>query len=322
MQPFLQDSGSTTVTTVRLSDVELPKYLELLADNTESIVKSNPTDEYEVPRSIHIVTGLSDKSKSIQAVQQSQPLQHQQQHADTKANELLVRSEITPEDREHLDNILSQIGTLNTSERSKTLDNLRLKNNTKVINAFKNGLRASLNERTSSKLLSNNLSNKNNDECSKISLDDRNCSSLGSSITSLRCSLPSTRPSSSVLGSQHNLPLKNHNNNNYNYTNNNNNNSLDSNPSSTSSSTSITTTTGSANKDNNNIIINETNIIGNGTLRVHKNHANLEGSRANIPLVMNNVLLNLLRQPPQVIDDNTSTIVTYTNVNTDSTRVN
>nr|ACE75378.1 hypothetical protein GIP_L5_0180 [Glyptapanteles indiensis] len=314
MQPFLQDTSSTTVTTIRLSDVELPKYLELLAESSGVIIKPQQTDEYEVPRSIQIVPSLGDKKIG-------------QPELATKPSDLLPRREIAPEDREHLDNILSQIGTLNTTERSKTLDNLRLKNNAKVINAFKNGLRASLNERTSSKQLSSNINNKNNDGSSKISLDDRNCSSLGSSISSLRGSLPSTRPSSSVLGSQHNLPLKNHtnnynyNNNNININNNNNNNSLDSNHSSTSSSASITTTS-IAPKDNNNIIINETNIIGNGTLRVHKNHANLEGSRANIPLVMNNVLLNLLRQPPQVIDDSTNNIVTYTNVNTDSTRVN
>ncbi|XP_074098359.1 receptor protein-tyrosine kinase sevenless isoform X3 [Cotesia typhae] len=308
MQPFLQDTSSTTVTTIRLSDVELPKYLELLAESSGVIIKPQ-TDEYELPRSIQIVPSLVDKKIG-------------QPDLATKPSEL-PRREITPEDREHLDNILSQIGTLNTTERSKTLDNLRLKNNAKVINAFKNGLRASLNERTS-RQLSSNINNKNNDRSSKISLDDRNCSSLGSSISSLRGSLPSTRPSSSVLDSQHNLPLKNINHsNNYNYSNNNNinnHNSLDSNHSSTSSSTSITTTS-IAPKDNNNIIINETNIIGNGTLRVHKNHANLEGSRANIPLVMNNVLLNLLRQPPQVIDESTNNIVTYTNVNTDSTRV-
>ncbi|KAK0161869.1 hypothetical protein PV327_008274 [Microctonus hyperodae] len=273
MQPFLQDTSNTTV---RLSSNEVPKYLELLADSSETIIKTNAGDEYEIPRAIHITNNnLNDKSIMISI----------QPDANANSETLLMRNKITPEDREHLDNVLSQIGSLNSaSEKSKTLDNSNIPNS-RIISAFTNDLRASLNERAK-------LKNKNSDKSSKVSLDDRNCNSLDSSISSLRSAIPSTRPSSSILGSQHNLPLKN--------------NELD-----------INTATTTTNKDN---IINEPNIIGNATLRLHKNHANLQGNKANIPLVMNNVLWNLLRDPG--IEDSPTNIVTYTNVNTDSTRVN
>ncbi|XP_034935442.1 proto-oncogene tyrosine-protein kinase ROS isoform X2 [Chelonus insularis] len=259
-QPFLQDTSGATV---RMSDVKVPKYLELLADNSESVITNNPIGEYEIPRSIHVINDKLD-NKNNNCIQSNSNA-----NSDSKID-ILMQNKIPPEDCEHLDNILTQIGL---GKKSKTLDSSDI-NNSKIISAFTNDLRASLNEHTRLK--------RNTDESSRISLDDRNCNSLGSSISSLRS--PSTHPSSSMLESQNNHPLKN--------------NSLE---------------------NTRDITINDTNIVSNGTLRLHKTH-NLQGSKANIPLVMNNVLLNLLRQPHGI--DESPHIVTYTNVNTDSTKVN
>lgn len=225
-----------------------------MADSSET-VKKNPSEEYEIPRLLHIVNcNLSDINKPANI----------QPDANANSETIIVQNEISTEDREQLvESILSQIGSLNSvGEKSNTLDNSNI-TNSKVITAFTNDLRASLNERS-------RMKNTNTEESSNINLDP----------------LPSTRPSSSVLGSQHNLPLKN-------------NNELD-----------------NSTKEN---VVHEPIIAGNATLRLHKTQTNLHSSKANIPLVINNALLNLLRQPGGIEDS--PAIVTYTNVNSDSTRV-
>lgn len=224
------------------SDPETPKYLELIPDSSET-KENNQIDEYEIPRSIPI-----------------------------------SNNKIFTDDRKHLDEILSQIGTLNLlTEKSQTLDNSR---------KFMNDLRATFAERSILRM-------KQSQEGSNISLNDENCNSLSSSIGSLRLTLPPTRPSSSVLEcQQQNLPIKKHDSINNIKENNNNNN-----------------TTNNLNEP--------TNLSSNNsTLRFNKTHII---GKANIPLVINSPLLNLLRQTSGIEDS--LNIVTYTNVNTDSTRV-
>ncbi|XP_015109279.1 proto-oncogene tyrosine-protein kinase ROS [Diachasma alloeum] len=224
MKPFLQDSTTTTATQLS-TEVDVPKYLEIIADAPGTIGET-VIDEYEVPRSIPIgsIAGIS------------------------------------PDDRKHLDSILSKIGSLaSVAEKSQALSNPRL-----VISALPTDLRAALSERAKLK--------RKTDEGAEMSADERNCNSLSSSISSLRGALPSTRPSSSVLESQPSVTLKN-------------------------DLSSV--------RDNN------------STLRLHKTHT-LNG-KANITI--NSSLLNLLRQSSG-FEDSGLNIVTYTNVNTDSTRVN
>uniref|UniRef100_A0A0C9QKB2 MIMI_L478 protein n=1 Tax=Fopius arisanus TaxID=64838 RepID=A0A0C9QKB2_9HYME len=234
MKPFLQDSTTPTITQIS-TEVDIPKYLEIIADAPGNI-REPSIDQYEVPRSIPIASIAG----------------------------------ISPDDRRHLEGILSQIGSLTAvAEKSHTLSNSRL-----VISALQNDSRATFNGRAKLR--------RKADEAAEIATDERNCNSLSSSISSLRGTLPTTRPSSSVLESQQNITLKN---------------DL------------------SSFRDN----IKEPIINSNSTLRLHKTHT-LNG-KANIPLVKNKLLLNLLRQGSG-IDDSALNIVTYTNVNTDSTRVN
>lgn len=236
MKPFLQDSTTTTVTQLSTLTDDVPKYLEVIADGPGA-TKETAIDEYEVPRSIPISSLAT----------------------------------ISPDDRKHLDDILSKLGSLTSvAEKCQTLSTSRLVKSTRAID-----LRATLNDRAKLK--------RKTDERAEMTADERNCNSLSSSISSLRGSSPSTRPSSSVLEPPHNATLKND----------------------------------LSNSRNNN---NNEPIIGNSTLRLHKNH--ILNGKANIPLVRNNSLFNNLLRQATGIEEAGLNRVSYTNVNTDSTRVN
>ncbi|XP_011346152.2 proto-oncogene tyrosine-protein kinase ROS isoform X2 [Ooceraea biroi] len=65
---------------------------------------------------------------------------------------------------------------------------------------------------------------------------------------------------------------------------------------------------------------NETAVPKSTLPKVQRTHSSLQNGKANIPLVINSALLNLLRQTPVVEDG--GNIVTYTNISADAVRVN
>ncbi|XP_066586207.1 proto-oncogene tyrosine-protein kinase ROS [Prorops nasuta] len=66
--------------------------------------------------------------------------------------------------------------------------------------------------------------------------------------------------------------------------------------------------------------VNSDSSVKNGLPKVQKTLSNVQTGKANIPLVINSALLNLLRQTP-VVEDN-GNLATYTNINSDAVRVN
>lgn len=126
----------------------------------------------------------------------------------------------------------------------------------------------------------------------RTSLNERRDSeaSIGDRSSSSHSLAPSTRPSSSLINSQTTLTcLKNN-------------------------IVANITENGQASP-------NESAMTKSTLPKVQRNHSNLQNGKANIPLVINSALLNLLRQTTPVVEDG-SNIVTYTNINADAVRVN
>ncbi|XP_032680151.1 proto-oncogene tyrosine-protein kinase ROS isoform X3 [Odontomachus brunneus] len=276
MQPFLQNSNNATLAP---HSGDIPKYLEVLADNEDIILRKNPTSGYEVPRSIHISDqNLANMSKNNCANQDRKCSLPSEISRDRKQRSI--------EERKQSDGTLydkrSSVASLNSpdrrgmpalSDKFNTLDSSRLANYL-VKTTLKRDSFSSLNEQR--KYISS-LSERRDSEAS---LEGRSCSSLSLA--------PSTRPSSSLINSQTTvLPTKNN----------------------------VPNAT-----VNGEVLSNESAVIKNTLPNIQRTHSNLQNSKANIPLVINSALLNLLRQKPVVDDSNN--IVTYTNINADAVRVN
>lgn len=281
MQPFLQNSNNATNNP---QSSEVPKYLELLADNEDAVSRENPTNGYEVPRSIHVSDQNLTNIGRINGVNQdrkcSLPTESTQERKETRSTEEQKQFDGKLYDKR------SSITSLNlpdrrgasvtdTPEKCNTLDSLKSVNSVAKA-ALKRNSFSSLNGQRKYKT---SLSERRDSEAS---IEDRSCSSHSLA--------PSTRPSSSLINSQTVLPcLKN--------------------------------VTASNVTGNGEVSSNESTASTKNTLsKIQRTHSNLQNGKANIPLVINSALLNLLRQTPVVEDGNS--IVTYTNINADAVKVN
>ncbi|XP_036141230.1 proto-oncogene tyrosine-protein kinase ROS isoform X3 [Monomorium pharaonis] len=274
MQPFLQNSNNATV---GQQSGEAPKYLELLADNEDIVLRENPANGYEVPRSIHIsdqnLANISRMSSASHDRKSSLPTETTEEHKERSI-----------EERKQSDRKLykrSSIASLNLPDRKGTGSGMPEKCNT--LDSSK-----SVNSIAKATLKRDSFSSLNGQRKYKTSLSERRGSEA--SIEDKSCSshslAPSTRPSSSLINSQTALPC------------------LKSN---------IVAVNGE-------VPTSESAVTKSTLPKVQRTHSNLQNGKANIPLVINSALLNLLRQTPVVEDG--SNIVTYTNINTDAVRVN
>lgn len=278
MQPFLQNSNNATLGT---QSGEAPKYLELLADNEDIVLRENPTNGYEIPRSIHIsdqnLANISRISCSSHDRKSSLP---------TEATE--ERKESSTEERKQSDRKLykrSSITSLNLPDRKGTsVSGMSERCNT--LDSSK-----SVNSVTKATLKRDSFSSLNGHRKYKTSLSERRDSEA--SIENRSCSshslAPSTRPSSSLINSQTVLPC-------------------------------LKSNVVISNAVNGEVPSSESTVTKSTLPKIQRTtHSNLQNGKANIPLVINSALLNLLRQTP--VEDG-SNIVTYTNINADAVRVN
>ncbi|XP_029040730.2 proto-oncogene tyrosine-protein kinase ROS isoform X3 [Osmia bicornis bicornis] len=271
MQPFLQNSHNAALTT---QSSDTPKYLELLADNEDIILRENSTNGYEVPRSIHIShPNLTNTTKPSTNGDLKKNLHSDQEQKGTLSG--------TKEQLGKKCDKRSSVSSLSLPERKRaSLASMTEKSNPSDCSQSGPTVKTIL-KRDSFTSLTDQRKNKRNiveRRGSEISLEGRSSSSLSSSISLA----PPTRPSSSLISSQNVLPLKN----------------------------SVIGGDTMANDGN----------VKSTLPKIQRTHSNLQNGKANIPLVINSALLNLLRQTPVVEDSNN--IVTYTNINTDAVRVN
>ncbi|XP_043279081.1 proto-oncogene tyrosine-protein kinase ROS isoform X3 [Venturia canescens] len=265
-----------------LRSTNVPKYLEVLADNVST---ENHAGEYEIPRSIHMSEEVivdADQSVSLPEDETRKSMEPEIE-SETK-----VAFENVGEDRKNSLQERLSVTSLNISEGKKeALDNIEERN--KTLDGMRVGKTSGNTIGKESSLLPLNERRKfGNSTIARRTLDNGSETSLEgmSSIGSSIGSLASTRPSSSLINSQQSLSLKN------------------SNPT----------------VSNGDTVNNDANVTKVPKLQV--NHATLQNNRANIPLVINRVLLNLLG-PSQTIEDGGNEIATYTNLNTtDVARVN
>ncbi|XP_011687300.1 PREDICTED: proto-oncogene tyrosine-protein kinase ROS isoform X2 [Wasmannia auropunctata] len=285
MQPFLQNSNNATLGP---QSGEAPKYLELLADNEDIVLRENPTNGYEVPRSIHISDQNLSNISTISCTNHDR-----KSSLPTEATD--ERKECSTEDRKLSNGKLykrSSIASLNLPDQKGTsISGMPEKCNTLDSSKSVNSIaKATLNRGSFSSL--------NGQRKYKIGLNERRDSEA--SIEDKSCSThslaPSTRPSSSLITSQTVLPC------------------LKSNVVVVSSAV------------NGEVLSSESAVTKSTLPKVQRTHSSLQNGKANIPLVINSALLNLLRQTPVVEDAPSSTpsgnIVTYTNINADAVRVN
>lgn len=271
MQPFLQNSHNAALTS---QSSDTPKYLELLADNEDIILRENSTNGYEVPRSIHIShPNLTNATKASANGDLKKNLHSDQEQKGTLSD--------TKEQLGKKCDKRSSVSSLSLPERKRaSLASMTEKSNVSDCSQSGPTVKTIL-KRDSFTSLTDQRKNKRNiveRRGSEISLEGRSSSSLSSSISLA----PPTRPSSSLISSQNVLPLKN----------------------------SVIGGDTMANDGN----------VKSTLPKIQRTHSNLQNGKANIPLVINSALLNLLRQTPVVEDSNN--IVTYTNINTDAVRVN
>lgn len=248
LQPFLHDSQATTAV---LQSVEVPKYLELLADNEELL--SLGINGYEVPRSICLIrpNKINVTDSETSELSTGTNLKSDEQTS-------LKRSSITSLDL--LDCKRASIYSI--GNKCKTLDNLKTASPSSEPRFNRDSLTSLSDWRRYKKNVMIG------ERGSETSLEAKS-----SSISSAASLTSSTRPSSSLISS-HTLPSTNTHNFN--------------DPKSTSPIALKT---------------------------------NLQNAKANIPLVINSALLNLLKQSPN-IDDNSDQVVAYSNVNPDAIRIN
>lgn len=259
---------------------EVPKYLELLADN-EDILKENPTSGYEVPRSNHI----SDQNlANINMINCT----NQDHKCSLPTETTQERKEHSTEEQKQSDGKLyekrSSITSLNLPDRKgASISGIPEKYNTLDSSKSVNSVAKTIPKRDSFSSLNGfkyrtGLSERKDSE---TSIEGRSSSSHSLA--------PSTRPSSSLINSQTVLP-----------------------------SLKLNVLANVA--GNGEVPSNESAITKCTLPKIQKTHSNLQSGKANIPLVINSALLNLLRQTPVVEEGNN--IVTYTNISADAVRVN
>lgn len=259
---------------------EVPKYLELLADN-EDISKENPTSGYEVPRSSHISDQNLANINRINCTNQdrkcSLPIETTQECKEHSTGEQKQSDEKLYQKRSSITSLNlpdpKDASFMGIPEKYNTLDS------SKLVNSI---AKATLKRDSFSSL---------NGRKYRIDLSERRDSetSIEGRSSSSHSLAPSTRPSSSLINSQTVLPcLK------------------------------INVLANVAGSEE--VPSNESAVTKNTLPKIQKTHSNLQNGKANIPLVINSALLNLLRQTPVVEEGNN--IVTYTNINVDAVRVN
>lgn len=257
---------------------EVPKYLELLADN-EDVLKENPTSGYEVPRSNHIsdqnlanisminCTNQEKCSLPIETTQERKEHSEEQKQSDGKLYEKrssIISLNLPDRKGASISGIPEKYNTLDSSKSVNSISKTIPKRDSfSSLNGLK--YRTGLSERKDS----------------ETSIEGRSSSSHSLA--------PSTRPSSSLINSQTVLPNLKLN--------------------------VLTNVTG-----NGEVPSNESAMTKCTLPKIQKTHSNLQSGKANIPLVINSALLNLLRQTPVVEEGNN--IVTYTNISADAVRVN
>lgn len=282
MQPFLADSCNTTAL---LSSGEIPKYLELLADNVDvPDIRDTPAGGYEVPRPVQILDKNDHlnkeqrKSSEVSDPQSELPQDNEQLIEEAAVNRVKRESAISLHSQEHKRSSLISVGekfdvpklaahhihkipTLAHRNSQSSVDDSRPKCDKSSIE-----IRGSL-----------------------TSLSGRSSSSQGSSASLT----PSTRPSSSLINSQNTLPLKNSN-----------------------------AGGGGGGGNKRNSFASDPN-AGRNTIagKLHRTHSVLQGGKANIPLAINSALLNSLRQTPSANDDSND-VATYSNINSEAVKVN
>ncbi|XP_015585702.1 proto-oncogene tyrosine-protein kinase ROS isoform X3 [Cephus cinctus] len=198
MQPFLQDSHTNGTL---LGSNEVPKYLELLADNEEIDVRDNRSD-YEVPRSIQIPDSVLRKSEknSITEPKENTSNEGTETHCDASSDE---REQMEKKVRQKRASVTSlnlperkRASVTSIGEKSNTLDGSAMGNAVKSFS--KRDSLSSLSERRKG---DRSIGQKRGSE---TSLENRSCSSRSSSVSLA----PSTRPSSSLINSQNPFPPK------------------------------------------------------------------------------------------------------------------
>ncbi|KYQ48889.1 Proto-oncogene tyrosine-protein kinase ROS [Trachymyrmex zeteki] len=278
MQPFLQNSNNATLNP---QSGEAPKYLELLADNEDIVLRENPTNGYEVPRSIHIsdqnLANISRINSTSHDRKSSLPMEITEEQKERSTEEqkqpdrkLYKRSSITSlnlPDRKgtSISGMLDKCNTLDSSKSVNSIAKATLKRDSFSSLNGQRKYKTSLGERRDS----------------EASIEGRSCSSHSLA--------PFTRPSSSLINSQTVL-------------------------------SSLKSNAVVSNAMNREMPSGESVVTKSILPKVQRTHSNLQNGKANIPLVINSTLLNLLRQTPVVEDGNN--IVTYTNINVDAVRVN
>lgn len=266
MQPFLQNSQNVTLVTQ--SD-DIPKYLELLADSDDVVLRENRVTEYEVPRSIHISNpNLINIDKISQGLMEVKNLEDLQESKEFLKNGIKDRrSSITSSEPSK-----EAIFKTNMTDRCKTLDTSKLRNS---------NIRASF---TGDSLMNEQQKYKRNSTIerrkSEMSLEGKDKMVINSN-TNISVS---TR-SNVITNDSQNVSSRNN-----------------------------------ATKPDENEEISDNSIKNNNSTKIQRTQSTLQSGKANIPLVINSALLNLLRQTPMIEDGNNS--VTYTNINTDTVRVN
>ncbi|XP_046600630.1 proto-oncogene tyrosine-protein kinase ROS isoform X2 [Neodiprion lecontei] len=190
MQPFLPDSCNTTAL---LASGEIPKYLELIADNDVPDVRDTPTGGYEVPRPVQCL----DKNE-VQKESKIPELSDSQNESSNLDREQL--EDVVNQKRESANNFdltePKRASISSTGEKFCILDSSRLANHVSKCIAATNSP-SSIDDSRKSEKISTEIRG------SLTSLSGRSSSSHGSST-----SLTPSRPSSSLLNSQNTLPLK------------------------------------------------------------------------------------------------------------------
>lgn len=251
MQPFLQNSNNAAQSS------EVPKYLELLADNEEIILRENSTSGYEVPRSIHISDqnlgniskvstnpDLKENLNSDQLQERKDSLNGEKEQSEKRCDKRSSASSLNLPERK-------RASITSITEKCNTLDSSKLTNPT-----IKTILK-----RDSFTSLTDHRKNKRNTterRGSEISLEGRSSGSLSSNISLA----PPTRPSSSLISSQNVLPLKN----------------------SVMGGTTEST-------------LNDTGVTKSTLPKIQRTHSNLHNGKANIPLINSALLNLLRQTP-------------------------
>ncbi|XP_014608086.1 PREDICTED: proto-oncogene tyrosine-protein kinase ROS isoform X1 [Polistes canadensis] len=271
MQPFLQNPSNITLETQ--SD-GVPKYLELLADNDEVVLRENRVTEYEVPRSIHIsnpnlinIDKISQKRLEVNNLVDSRELKEFLKNGIKDRRSSITSSEPCRE----------TIFETNMTDRCKTLDTFKLRNS-KIRSSFTGD--SSINEQLKFKRC-NTLKRRN----SEMNLE-RNDKSLINNTKTNQSPASSTNRTNLITKDSQNVSSRNN-----------------------------------ATRQDESVDVSDNNSIKNNNLtKLQRTPSTLQGGKANIPLVINSALLNLLRQTPIIEDSNNS--VNYTNINTDTVKVN